>query len=138
MNTYFDVRLLPDPDISSTILMNSLFNRVHQALSGYGGENIGISFPDWEPNGNTLGARLRLHGKVDDLEKIMQPGWLAGMQDHTMVGAIERVPAHARHRVVRRVQTKSNPERERRRLMLRKISPPRLRDRLSRIAQQNG
>jgi CRISPR-associated endonuclease Csy4 len=120
MNTYFDIRLLPDPDLSSTILMNSLFSRVHQALAAHCTENIGISFPDWEQNGVTLGARLRLHGKVGDLEKMMQPGWLAGMQDHAMVSAIARVPPHARHRVVRRVQAKSNPERERRRLMLRK------------------
>jgi CRISPR-associated endonuclease Csy4 len=120
VNTYFDVRLLPDPDLSSIVLMNSLFNKVHQALAAYRAENIGISFPDWEPNGITLGSRLRLHGKAGDLEKMMQPGWLAGMQDHAIVGAIAQVPPHALHRVVRRVQAKSNPERERRRLMRRK------------------
>jgi CRISPR-associated endonuclease Csy4 len=120
MNTYFDIRLLPDPDFSSAILMNSLFNRVHQALAAHCAANIGISFPDWEQNGVTLGARLRLHGKGADLEKIIQPGWVAGLQDHATFGAIAQVPTHAGHRVVRRVQAKSNPERERRRLMLRK------------------
>ena len=120
MKTYFEIQLLPDPDFSSTLLMNSLFNRVHQALAAHRAENIGISFPDWEQNGNTLGARLRLHGKIDDLQKVLEPGWMAGMRDHVTMGAITQVPPHARHRVVRRVQTKSNPERERRRLMLRK------------------
>jgi CRISPR-associated endonuclease Csy4 len=120
MNTYFEIRLLPDPDFSSTLLMNSLFSRVHQALAAHRAESVGISFPDWERNGGTLGARLRLHGKVGDLEKVLEPGWMAGMQDHALVSAIAQVPAHARHRVVRRVQAKSNPERERRRLMLRK------------------
>jgi CRISPR-associated endonuclease Csy4 len=120
MNTYFEIGLLPDPDFSSTILMNSLFNRVHQALAAHRAENIGISFPDWEQNEFTLGRRLRLHGKDSDLEKVLDPGWIVGMQDHVTVGAIAQVPPHVRHRVVRRVQAKSNPERERRRLMLRK------------------
>jgi CRISPR-associated endonuclease Csy4 len=120
MNTYFDIRLLPDPDFSSTILMNSLFNRVHQTLAAHDAENIGISFPDWEQSGVTLGTRLRMHGKSADLEKIIQPGWMAGLQDHATFGAIAQVPTDATHRVVRRVQAKSNPERERRRLILRK------------------
>jgi CRISPR-associated endonuclease Csy4 len=120
MNRYLEIKLLPDPDFSAGILMNALFSRLHLALAAQRDVNIGISFPDWKPNGLTLGARMRLHGKGGDLEKIMQRGWTAGVQDHTTVGAITVVPAHAGHRVVRRVQAKSNPERERRRVMRRK------------------
>ena len=120
MNRYLEIKLLPDPDFSSGILMNALFSRLHLALAAQREVNIGISFPDWKPNGLTLGARLRLHGKGGELEKIMQREWTGGVQDHATMGAITEVPAHAGHRVVRRVQAKSNPERERRRLMRRK------------------
>ena len=120
MNRYLEITLLPDPDFSSGILMNALFSRLHLVLATQRAVNIGISFPDWKQNGLTLGARMRLHGKGGDLEKIMQGGWTAGLQDHAIIGAIMAVPAHAGHRVVRRVQAKSNPERERRRLMRRK------------------
>lgn len=120
MNRYLEIQLLPEPDFSSGLLMNALFSRLHLALAAQPTVNIGISFPDWKPNGLTLGARLRLHGKGGDLEKITQRGWTGGVQDHATIGAITEVPAHAGHRVVRRVQAKSNPERERRRLMRRK------------------
>jgi CRISPR-associated endonuclease Csy4 len=120
MNTYVDIQLLPDPDFSSVTLMNALFNRVHQALATHRECNIGISFPDWKQNALTVGERLRLHGNCGDLEKIIERGWMAGMRDHVAVGMIAEVPPHPGYRVVRRVQAKSNPERERRRLMLRK------------------
>jgi CRISPR-associated endonuclease Csy4 len=120
MNRYLEIKLLPDPDFSSGILMNALFSRLHLALAAQREVNIGISFPDWKPNGLALGARLRLHGKGGDLEKIMQREWTRGVQDHATMGAITEVPTHSGHRVVRRVQAKSNPERERRRLMRRK------------------
>jgi CRISPR-associated endonuclease Csy4 len=120
MNRYLEIQLLPDPDFSSGILMNALFSRLHLVLAAHCAINVGISFPDWNPNALALGTRLRLHGKGGDLEKIMQRKWAAGLQDHVAFGAITEVPGGASHRVVRRVQAKSNPERERRRLMRRK------------------
>jgi CRISPR-associated endonuclease Csy4 len=120
MNRYLEIQLLPDPDFSSGILMNALFSRLHLVLAAHCAINVGISFPDWNPNALALGTRLRLHGKGGDLEKIMQRNWAAGLQDHVAFGAITEVPGRASHRVVRRVQAKSNPERERRRLMRRK------------------
>lgn len=120
MDTYLDISLLPDPEFPSTTLMNALFSKLHRGLVTYGGQNIGISFPDSGEKSATLGARLRLHGTADKLEKLMALGWMKGMRDHTNVGEITSVPAHAKHRVVRRVQAKSNPERDRRRLMSRK------------------
>ena len=54
----------------------------------------------------------------------MALNWIAGMQDHTEVGAIFAIPTDAKSRVVRRVQAKSNPERARRRLIKRKGTTP--------------
>ena len=46
----------------------------------------------------------------------MASNWLQGMRDHLAAFAIRPVPDGAKHRIVRRVQAQSNPERLRRRL----------------------
>lgn len=120
MNTYLEISLLPDPEFSSTTLMNALFSKLHRGLVTHGGHNIGVSFPDSGEKSAPLGARLRLHGAAANLEKLMALGWMRGMRDHANVGEITQVPAHAKHRIVQRVQAKSNPERDRRRLITRK------------------
>lgn len=120
MDAYLDIRLLPDPEFAPTLLMNSLFGKLHRGLVEHGGGSIGVSFPDVGNNGRALGERLRLHGHGTDLERLMGLNWLAGMRDHTSVTDIADVPAMAKTRIVRRVQAKSNPERLRRRLIVRK------------------
>lgn len=120
MNAYLEIGLLPDPEFVPTTLMNALFGKLHRGLAAQGGRDIGVSFPDVREGSRSLGGRLRLHGSEAALERLMASNWLIGMRDHVTVGAIAPVPTHARHRVVRRVQAKSSPERERRRLMARK------------------
>ncbi|OGT87547.1 MAG: type I-F CRISPR-associated endoribonuclease Cas6/Csy4 [Gammaproteobacteria bacterium RIFOXYA12_FULL_61_12] len=120
MDTYIDIRLLPDPEFPSTLLMNALFGKLHRGLVTFGEGSIGVSFPDVGQKSHSLGHHLRLHGTAATLERFMQNGWLKGMSDHLTVGSPSAVPAHAQYRTVRRVQAKSNPERERRRLIARK------------------
>jgi len=120
MNAYLEIKLLPDPERLPTTLMSALFSKLHGGLTIHGRKNIGVSFPDSDDEHGTLGTRLRLHGDGKDLEKLMNSGWMTGMQPHASVGEITAVPSHAKYRAVRRVQAKSNPERERRRLMARK------------------
>lgn len=120
MNAYLEIKLLPDPERLPTTLMSDLFSKLHGALAAHGRKNIGVSFPDSDKKHGTLGTRLRLHGNEKDLNKLMKSGWMTGMQAHASVGEIAPVPIHAKYRAVRRVQAKSNPERERRRLMARK------------------
>ena len=120
MDAYLEIRLLPDPEFMPTTLMNVLFSKLHCGLVTHGGRNIGVSFPDVGKNGRSLGECLRLHGSKTNLEKLMDSNWLVGMRDHVAVSEIAEAPAHAKQRVVRRVQAKSNPERQRRRLIARK------------------
>lgn len=120
MDAYLEIRLLPDPEFASTTLMNALFSKLHRRLVAHGGQNIGVSFPDVGMKGRSLGERLRLHGNKAELEKLMASNWWVGMRDHTAVSEIAEVPARAKQRVVRRVQAKSSPERQRRRLIARK------------------
>jgi len=120
MDAYLEIRLLPDPEFPPTTLMNVLFGKLHRGLVAHGGRNIGVSFPDVGKHGRSLGEYLRLHGNEVELEKLMISNWLVGMRDHAAVSEITEVPARAKQRVVRRVQAKSNPERQRRRLIARK------------------
>jgi CRISPR-associated endonuclease Csy4 len=120
MDHYLDIKLLPDPEFPAPILMSALFSKLHRGLVEHGENDIGISFPDIGGNTRTLGQRLRLHGRGAALQRLMQLGWQRGILDHTRIGDITPVPQHAEHRVVRRVQAKSSPERLRRRLIARK------------------
>lgn len=124
MDSYIELQLLPDPEFPATTLMNALFAKLHRGLVGSGDGRVGISFPDVAQKEACLGSRLRLHGQAADLEKLMALNWLQGMRDHLSCGPLSAVPANASYRVVRRVQAKSSPERERRRLIARKgVSP---------------
>lgn len=118
MDAYLELQLLPDPEFPPAMLMNALFAKLHRALVSHGEGQIGISFPD--VGSGQLGQRLRLHGQAFDLEKLMASNWLQGMRDHLAAFAIRPVPDGASHRIVRRVQAQSNPERLRRRLIRRK------------------
>jgi len=120
MNSYHEIRLLPDPEFPATMLMSALFAKLHRGLVEHGRGNIGISFPDVRDEAKTLGQRLRLHGTESELTRLMQSNWTRGIRDYVEIAQLAAIPAHARHRVVRRVQAKSSPERLRRRLIVRK------------------
>jgi len=120
MDSYIELQLLPDPEFTTTTLMDALFAKLHRGLANAGEGRIGISFPDVEQKGTGLGSRLRLHGLAVDLERLMSANWLQGMRDHLSSCAISSIPKNASYRVVRRVQAKSSPKRERRRLIARK------------------
>jgi len=120
MDSYVELQVLPDPEFPATTLMNALFSKLHRSLASCGEGRIGISFPDVADKKDGLGSRLRLHGSADDLKKLMAANWLQGMRDHLECSPIRAVPNDSSHRVVRRVQAKSSPERERRRLISRK------------------
>lgn len=120
-NAYIDIYLLPDPEFSASVLMNALFSKFHRAVVSYGAGKIGVSFPEVrQDNGRSLGTCLRLHGSAEVLHAFAQTDWLTGMHDHVSCATVATVPARAQYRAVRRVQAKSNPDRERRRLMARK------------------
>lgn len=136
MDHYLEIRLLPDPEFVPTVLMNALFIKLHRALVELGSNAIGLSFPDvqhaYRDEGGsatrgakaggkpTLGGRLRLHGKAENLQRLMALNWLTGMRDHITLNGPNPIPKNTGHRTVRRVQAKSSPERLRRRQIKRK------------------
>jgi CRISPR-associated endonuclease Csy4 len=108
MNNYIEIKLLPDTEFSSSLLMNALFAKLHRALAEAGHGEVGVSFPQAQ---KTLGDTIRLHGSQGALQRLMNVGWLKGLTDYTHVTAITAVPDNCKHRVVKRVQAKSSAER---------------------------
>ena len=116
MDHYVDIQLRPDPDFSPPMLMGALFSKLHRALVALEAADIGVSFPKHTKSPRGPGDKLRLHGTLQGLNRLMEKGWLGGMYDHVAVSGIEPVPEQdVCYRVVRRRQPKTNAERLRRR-----------------------
>lgn len=119
MDAYLDLRLRSDPEIHTAHLMAAVYTRLHRQLVALRCEDIGISFPEIRTRPRTLGNQLRLHGPATALQAFSDGQWLGSLREHCQLGSIAAVPTDTRHRTLRRVQTKSSPERLRRRLMRR-------------------
>ncbi len=111
MDRYCDITILPDPEFSKHSLMNELFGRLHLALYDLQSSDIGVSFPHVDEERPSLGDRLRLHGCDASLTALLRLNWLGGVRDHVLLGPLSVLPGNTQHRIVRRVQSKSNPER---------------------------
>lgn len=119
MDHYVDIEVRPDPEFATPQLMSALYAKLHRALVTQGINCIGVSMPGVDENGPYLGTRLRLHGELAALSAMLASNWLTGIRDHVELTQPARAPDQVQHRVVRRVQVKSSPERLRRRLMRR-------------------
>ncbi|MBK1719358.1 type I-F CRISPR-associated endoribonuclease Cas6/Csy4 [Thiocystis violacea] len=122
MDHYLDIRLLPDPEFTPTVLMDALFAKLHRALVDLASTQIGVSFPGRrkDPKCRDLGDLMRIHGFVGDLRNLMELSWLTGMRDHIDLYGPAPIPDRIGYCTVRRMQAKSSPERLRRRLAIRK------------------
>jgi CRISPR-associated endonuclease Csy4 len=101
MDHYLDILILPDPEFSATILMNSLYTKLHKALYDNKSTSIGVSFPRYHVS---LGNVLRIHGTISDLNKLMQQNWIGGMCGYCTISEIMQVPPSSRFRTVSRKQ----------------------------------
>ena len=108
MDHYLEIRVLPDPEFSSEMLMAALFAKLHRVLGARGQGDIGVSFPDV----NVMpGARLRLHGSAQALQALEASTWRKGLTDYCQCSPVTPVPEIKGWRVVSRVQVKSNSQR---------------------------
>jgi CRISPR-associated endonuclease Csy4 len=119
MTHYVDIKVLNSEDISRFAVMNTLFEKFHKSLVDEGVNTVGASFPLLNSEHKDLGRILRLHGLSENLNKIVQNRHFVPMSGYTSWSEITKVPADTGYRVVRRVQSKSNVERLRRRAMKR-------------------
>ena len=85
MESYQEIRVLPDPEFTEETLMAALFAKLHRALGAYGKGDIGVSFPE---HAQTLGGVIRLHGSQSALSKLEESRWQAGLNDYSTATAI--------------------------------------------------
>jgi len=102
MSYYRDVKLLPDAEISTSVLMNAIYVKLHKSLYDLSSNSIGVSFPKYKI---TLGNVLRLHGGESDLAELQQKNWLGGMSGYCQVSEVMPVPDGVRHRTISRKQS---------------------------------
>ena len=119
MDYFVDIRVNPDPEFPANQLMSALFSKLHRVLVSTKQKNIGVSFPSFNLKPVHLGNCLRLHSDRSSLTRLLETEWLMGIRDHVSVADPAQVPINPEYRVVNRLQSKSNPERLRRRLMQR-------------------
>ena len=120
MDYYFDITILPDPEIETAHLLNTLFGKLHIVLAKDANAfSVGVSFPQAPAGKLSLGTVLRLHGPKANLQNVKDIGWLGGAHGYLKVSEVTATPIGAKHCAVRRVQAKSNAARLRRRLMRR-------------------
>jgi len=119
MDCFLDIELRRDPEFPDHQLLAALYAKLHRALLPSNTANVAVCFPGYQLRPPSLGTGVRLFGSSAALTALTSADWLKGVRDHTEVGAIADVPADVAYRALRRVQTKSNPERLRRRLMKR-------------------
>ena len=101
MNHYFNITLLSDPEMPSTVLMNAICAKLHKVLFDLRSDSIGVSFPKYDV---TLGNVLRIHGNEADLQKLHGTHWLGGMNGYCKFGEISTVPTNIKHRKISRQQ----------------------------------
>ncbi len=120
MDYYFDITILPDPEIETAHLLNTLFGKLHIALvcDAKPGQ-VAVSFPQAATGQFGLGAVLRLHGEKGKLESFKDGSWLGALRGYSKCSNVAAIPADVKYCAVRRVQAKSNAARLRRRLMKR-------------------
>ena len=68
MDSYFEIKALPNPEIIQSTVVSYLMQSLHQLLPEFAG-HIGIDFPGYGQQ-RTLGGILRVIGNGDDMRKL--------------------------------------------------------------------
>jgi CRISPR-associated endonuclease Csy4 len=118
MDYYIELRVLPDAEFTTPILMNALYNKLHKALVKINSNSIGLSLPNYEEN-KKLGKCIRLHGDQSRLEALMSTDWIQAMRDYVQISTINEIPLEIQHAIFSRNHVKSNASRIRRRQIAR-------------------
>jgi len=120
LSHYIEIKILPDPEFSESMLMGALLNKLHRALIELNTTDIGVAWPEYQLKPKSLGGRLRIHSSAAQLDMLMGLSWLKGMSDHTQCSDITEIPKQVEYLNFNRKQYKTNADRLRRRRMKRK------------------
>lgn len=126
MHYFQDITLLPDAEISPYFLWHKVFQQIHLALAENKNANsqslIGVDFPGYNTDNNSLGIKLRLIAENEDQLKQMQcEKWLNPFKDYAHIRSIRAVPDKITgYACFKNVKPKSNKEKLARRWAKRK------------------
>ena len=70
MNSYFEIKAIPDPELLQSAVISHLMQCLHSYLPNYEGR-IGLGFPGYGQQ-RTLGGIIRVLGSTEDLNLLLQ------------------------------------------------------------------
>ena len=113
MDSYFEIKALPNPEMLQTTIVGYLMESLHHYLSDTNG-NVGLSFPGYGQQ-RTLGGILRVISKRDDLEGLYDEICFDPvLNDYALITEINEVPSKViAHYEYKRIHPKGNSHFER-------------------------
>ena len=108
MDSYFDIKALPNPEIIQSAVLGHLMQHLHQLLPAFDGR-IGLAFPAYGQQ-RTLGGIVRVLGESKDSNALYhQLQDAADVSDYALLTRIEPTPANiSRYVKYTRVHTKGS------------------------------
>lgn len=97
MDSYIDIKLMPDAEMREAELSSKVFTKFHKALATLGTNQIGISFPLVNYK---LGQLFRIHSGRGLLSELQSLNWLGPLSGYCQISEITTVPAQVNYRVV--------------------------------------
>ena len=107
---YRDFRLTMQAEVPMPAMMSKLFQNLHFGIVRFGVGRVAVSFPEADV---TLGAVLRLHGTMSDLDAF-GTDWTRALKRMVTCGDIEPSPTGAPLKVIKRLRTDGGPAWQRR------------------------
>ena len=91
MDSYFDMKALPNPEIIQSAVLAHLMQQLHKLLPVFDGR-IGLAFPAYGQQ-RTLGGIIRVLGESKDVEKLYdQLQCMADVSDYALLTSVEPTP----------------------------------------------
>lgn len=116
MNYYREIFLLPNADIGIFFLWQKVYQQIHLALAenkiADNASEIGVAFPEYNADKFSLGTKLRLFAKEEELlEQMRCEKWLNRLKDYVFISPIKPVPEKLTgHACFKHIKLKGNKE----------------------------
>lgn len=95
MDSYFEIRAIPDPELLQSAVVAQLMQDLHKLLPAFDGR-VGVSFPGYG-QARTLGGIIRLHGSLHDLERLnFEVRNDPGMRSYGLIFDVSSVPENVK------------------------------------------
>jgi len=106
MDSYFEIKAIPDPELLQTAVIAQLMQSLHGLLPAYQGR-VGLAFPGYG-QARSLGGILRLYGTAEDLQRLHdQVRDLPLFSSYSLVTPLRTVPKSlADHAIFQRLHVK--------------------------------